>query len=184
MPITGTLQVTTPTDRELVMTRAFAAPRRQVWEAMTRPERLLSWLSGPPGWSMTACENDLKVGAVFRWGWRSPDGREMVMRGVNREVVPLERIVRTESFAFDCEAKAGEQLATLVLTDHDGGGGGCRRSDRAEKTAFSLTLLYPSKQVRDAILGSGMAQRMAAAYARLDALFAALAAGGSITDAA
>jgi uncharacterized protein YndB with AHSA1/START domain len=77
----GTLQVTTPTDREIVMTRVFDAPRHLVWEAFTRPELLKRWF-GPRGWSMTVCEVDLKVGGGFRFVLRSPEGKEMGMRGV------------------------------------------------------------------------------------------------------
>jgi uncharacterized protein YndB with AHSA1/START domain len=116
----NTLKVTTPTDREIVMTRVFDAPRKIVFEALSKPELLQRWLLGPPGWSMVVCENDLKVGGVFRHVWRKVDGREMAMRGVYREVVPPERIVRTESFEFGCDSQAGEQVGTLVLTEQGG----------------------------------------------------------------
>src|SRR5260370_42350691 len=111
----GTLTVTPPTGREIVMTRVFDAPRSLVFEAMAQPELLKRWLLGPPGWSMVVCENDLKVGGAFRHVWRRADGTEMAMRGVYREVVPPERIVRTESFDLGCDAQSGEQLATLLL---------------------------------------------------------------------
>src|SRR6266850_5118132 len=97
MQNSGTLKVTTPTDRQIVMTRVFDAPRSLVFDAMAKPELIQRWLYGPPGWSMVLCEDDLKVGGAFRWAWRGPDGAEMAMRGVYREVVPPERIVRTES---------------------------------------------------------------------------------------
>src|SRR5882672_7895504 len=93
-----TLKVTTPGDREIVMTRVFDAPRHLVFEAMSRPDLLQKWLLGPPGWTMTVCQNDLKVGGAFRHVWRDTGGVEMAMRGVYREVVPPERVVRTESF--------------------------------------------------------------------------------------
>ena len=87
-----TFQVQPRGDREIVISRDFAAPRRLVWEAMTKPEFLRRWLFGPPGWEMTVCEDDLRVGGAFRWAWRGANGEEMSMRGVNREIVPLERI--------------------------------------------------------------------------------------------
>jgi uncharacterized protein YndB with AHSA1/START domain len=87
----ATLKVTTPTDREIVITRVFDAPRTLVWEAMSKPELLKRWLFGPPGWSMVVCEDDPRVGGAFRCAWRGPDGTEMAMRGVYREVVPPER---------------------------------------------------------------------------------------------
>ena len=87
MPITRTLTVTTPTDREIVMTRVFAAPRRLVWDAMTKPEVLKRWLFGPPDWSMTVCENELEVDAAFRWEWRGPDGLRLGGRQTPRHAV-------------------------------------------------------------------------------------------------
>jgi uncharacterized protein YndB with AHSA1/START domain len=168
MANTEALKVTTPTDREIVLTRVFDAPRSLVFDAMAKPELLMRWLSGPPGWSMVACENDLKVGGTFRHVWRRSDGSEMAMRGVYREVVPPERIVRTESFEFGCDSQAGEQLGTLVLTEQAG------------KTTLTLTLLYPSKEARDATIASGMEHGVAASYDRLaDLLASAPARGGS-----
>jgi uncharacterized protein YndB with AHSA1/START domain len=175
----ATLRVTTPTDREILVTRVFDAPRALVWDAMTRPELLKRWLSGPPGWSMVVCENDLKAGGAFRCDWRGPDEADMRMRGVYREIVTLERIVRTEIFEWGCEAQACEQLGTLVLTEEDGDGGkGGRR------TVMSITLLFPSKEARDASLASGMEQGMEAGYQRLDGILASAVGGRDKTSAA
>lgn len=113
----GTLKLTTPTDREIVITRVFDAPRNQVFDAMNEPELLKRWLLGPPGWSMVVCEIDLKVGGAFRHVWRRSDGTEMGMGGVYREIVPPERIVRTEKF----DGFPGESLATVVLAEQGGG---------------------------------------------------------------
>jgi uncharacterized protein YndB with AHSA1/START domain len=103
------LEVTTPTDREIVVTRVVDAPRALVFDAMSKAEMLIRWLSGPPGWSMVDCESDLKVGGTFRHVWRGPDGAEMAMRGAYREIVPPERIVRTESFEFGCLSNDNDQ---------------------------------------------------------------------------
>lgn len=170
MTCAGTLKVTTPTDTEIVITRLFDAPRALVWDAMTNPDRLMRWCSGPPGWSMVACDNDLRVGGGFRCVWRGPGNTEMMMRGIYREVVPPERIVRTESFESGCNAQsagAGEQVGTLVLTEHGGGGDG-------GTTTLMLTLLYASKQARDAAVASGMERNVAAGYDRLEAVLAAM----------
>jgi uncharacterized protein YndB with AHSA1/START domain len=158
MTSAGTLKVTTPTDREIVMTRVFDAPRSLVFDAMSKPELLRKWLLGPPGWSMVVCEVDQRVGGVFRHVWRKDDGTEMAMRGVYREVVPPERIVRTESIEFGCEPQAGEQLAAVVLAEQGG------------KTLLTLTVLYPSREARDATLASGMERGVAASYDRLEQL--------------
>lgn len=154
------LKVTTPTDREIVITRDFDAPRAKVWDAMTRPALLKRWLFGPPGWEMTVCEEDQRVGGAFLWAWRGPNGEAMAMRGVYREITPPERIVRTETFEFGCASQAGEQLGTLVLTERGG------------KTTLTLTVLYPSKEARDGAVASGMDQGMAAGYDRLDQVLA------------
>lgn len=74
---TGNLKVTTPTDREIAMTRVFAAPRRLVFDALTKPELVKQWLLGPPGWTMPVCEIDLRVGGAYRFVWRGPNGTEM-----------------------------------------------------------------------------------------------------------
>jgi uncharacterized protein YndB with AHSA1/START domain len=157
---TGTLKVSTPTDREIVLTRDFDAPRRLVFEAMSKSELLQRWLLGPPGWSMVECENDMTVGGAFRHVWRRDDGTEMSMHGVYREVVPPERIVRTESFTFGCDAQSGEQVGTLVLTEKGG------------RTTLTLTVLYPSKEARDATIASGMEHGVTASYNSLAELLA------------
>lgn len=162
---TGTLQVTTPTDREIAMTRVFDAPRHLVFEAMNKPEFLQRWLLGPPGWTMVFCENDLKVGGFFRHVWRNLDGNEMAMHGVYREVVAPERIVRTESFEIGCDTQMGEQVGTLILTE------------QGDKTLLTLTVLYPSKEARDATIASGMERGVAASYDRLAELLASSTVG-------
>jgi uncharacterized protein YndB with AHSA1/START domain len=155
MKNTGTLKVTTPTDREIVMTRVFDAPRRLVFDAFTKPELLKRWF-GPRGWSLVVCEVDLKVGGTFRFVLRGPDGREMGMRGVYREIVPPERSVHTESF----DDYPGESQVTTVLAEQGG------------KTTLTATVLYPSREVRDAVLQSGMEHGAAESYDKLAELLA------------
>jgi uncharacterized protein YndB with AHSA1/START domain len=156
MLMKNTLKVATAGDREIVITREFNAPRTLVWDTMSKPELLRRWLFGPPGWALTVCEDEQRVGGTFRWEWSGPDGAAMTMSGVYREISPPERCVRTETFETGCFPQMGEQLATLVLTE------------RGEKTALTLTVLYPSKEARDGALASGMEKGMAAGYDRLD----------------
>jgi len=159
----NTMTLTTPSDRAIVVTRVFDAPRALVWDAMTKPEHIKRWLFGPPGWTMTECEEDLRVGGSFRWAWRSDDGQEMALSGTYREIVPHERIVRTEAFEFGCEAQMDGYLGTMVLSERDG------------KTVMTLTLLYNSKEARDGAIASGMEHGMNASYTRLNELVAASA---------
>jgi uncharacterized protein YndB with AHSA1/START domain len=158
MKNTGTLKVTTPTEREIVMTRDFDAPRSLVFDALTKPELFKHWLLGPPGWSLPVCEIDLKVGGAQRFVWRGPDGTDMGMRGTYREIVPPERIVHTE--LFDEDWTGGETLVTNVLTEQGG------------KTTLTMTVLYQSREARDGALSTGMEQGVAASYDRLAELLA------------
>ena len=150
------LKVTTSGDREIVVTRDFDAPRALVWDTMSKPELLRRWMFGPPGWVLTTCEEDQRVGGAFRWEWSGPEGAGMTMSGVYREVVPPERCVRTETFESGCIPQMGEQLATLVLTEN------------GAKTTLTLTVLYPSKEARDGALSGGMDKGLAAGYERLE----------------
>lgn len=150
----NTLQITTPSDREIVMIRAFDAPRHLVFDCFTRPELLKRWMTGPDGWTFVVCEIDLKVGGKFRYVWRQVDGTEMGMGGEFREIVVPERIVNTEQ--FDQDWTGGETLGTLVLTEQNG------------KTITMSTVLYSSQAARDGALKSGMEDGVAAGYDRLD----------------
>jgi uncharacterized protein YndB with AHSA1/START domain len=165
MKNTGTLQVTTPSDREIVLTRVFDAPRRMVFDAFSKPELLKRWF-GPRGWSLVVCDVDLRVGGSFRFVMRGPDGKDMGMRGVYREIVAPERSVHMESF----DDFPGESQVTAVLVEKDG------------KTTLTATILYASKEIRDAVVKSGMEHGAAESYDKLAELLAsreAAAAGGS-----
>jgi uncharacterized protein YndB with AHSA1/START domain len=92
-------KVSTPSDREIRVTRDFDARRRLVFDAFTKPEHVRRWLLGPPGWTMPLCEIDLRVGGAYRYVWRSEqDGSQMALGGVFREITPVERLVATEKF--------------------------------------------------------------------------------------
>ena len=156
------LKVTTPSDREIAMSRTFDAPRRLVWDAYTKPELVKRWLLGPPGWSMPVCRIDLRVGGSYRYEWRrDTDGATMAMGGVYREIVAPERIVSTEQ--FDDPWYEGEAVGTLVLTE------------RAGQTTVTTTVRYASKATRDAVLKSGMTSGVEQSYDRLAEMLAATA---------
>jgi uncharacterized protein YndB with AHSA1/START domain len=161
MKNTGTLQVTTPTDREVVLTRVFDAPRSLVFDALTKPELFKRWF-GPRGWSLAICEIDLKVGGAWRSVLRGPGGKEMGMRGVYQEIVPPERFVSTESF----DDYPGESLNTLVLVAQGG------------KTTLTVTVQYASQEIRDAVIKSGMEHGAAECYDKLAEMLASLGARG------
>lgn len=164
MTMTGTLKVTTPSDREIAMTRVLDAPRHLVFEAYTRPELLKQWLGVHNGWTLAVCEIDLRVGGRYRYVWRGPDGAEMGMGGVYREVVPPERIVTTEK--FDQAWYPGEAVGTVVLVEQGG------------RTTLTLTVRYDSREARDAVLKSPMEQGVAAGFDKLAEVLATLAREG------
>ena len=145
------LKVTTPTEREITVTRIFDAPRRLVWEAYTNPAHVPKWMLGPEGWTMPVCEIDLRPGGAWHFVWRNSDGAEMAMQGVYQEVVPPERLVCTESWGGDWP----ETLNTLVLSEENG------------KTTITQRVRYPSKEARDAAIKTGMQEGMSASYERL-----------------
>lgn len=94
----GATTFTTPSDREIAITRVFDAPRRLVFEAYTNPEHLPHWMLGPSGWTMPVCEIDLRPGGAYRFVWRRSDSTEMEISGVYQEIAPPERLVTTESW--------------------------------------------------------------------------------------
>jgi len=161
---TGDLKVTAPTDREIAMTRVFNAPRRMVFDALTKPELVKQWLLGPPGWTMPVCKIDLRVGGAYRYVWRHADGREMGMGGVYREIVPQERLLCTE--LFDEAWYPGESLITTTLVEQSG------------RTTLTSTILYISREARDGVLKSGMERGVAASYDRLEQILASPGAAG------
>jgi uncharacterized protein YndB with AHSA1/START domain len=157
MKNTGTLEVTMPTDRTIQMTRVFDAPRQLVWDAFSKPELLKRWF-GPRGWSLVACEVDHRVGGGFRFVLRGPDGKDMGMRGVYRELAPPDRSVHVESF----DDYPGESTVTAVFTEKSG------------KTTMTATVEYPSREVRDIVISTGMEHGAAESYDKLAELLPSL----------
>ncbi len=171
-PLAG-LQVTTPSDLEIVMTRSFNAPRRLLWDAITKPDLVRRWMFTPPGWTWARCEMDVRVGGRFHWAWNAPDGTlALTITGVHREVTPPSKIVHTEHMemgpgAGPCGPEGGdaapwELLATIELTE------------KAGVTHLKMTLLFPTREGRDGALASGMETGVSAGYDMLDGLLGEL----------
>jgi uncharacterized protein YndB with AHSA1/START domain len=155
---TGVTTYATPTDREVVITRVVDAPRRIVFDAWTTPQHVRQWLLGPEGWTMPVCEIDLRPGGTWRYVWRKADGSEMAMGGSYREVVPPERLVSTERWGPEWP----ETINTVVFTES------------GRQTTITLTVLYPSKDARDAALKTGMKEGADQSFGRLDQLLRTL----------
>jgi len=149
----GTATVTLPADDQIVITREFDAPRHLIYEAWTTPELVRQFWHANRG-EMTAAEIDLRVGGRWRYAMVTPEGFEVAFHGEYRELVPNERIVSTE--AYEGAPEAGETVNTLTLSEADG------------RTTLTVLVQCPSREVRDAIIESGMEAGMQDAYDLLE----------------
>ena len=150
-----TFKVSTPSDREIVLTRLFDAPRRLVFDAMTKPEHVKRWWGIlDDRYSLTVCDIDLRPGGAWRWVGRGPQG-EFAFHGVYREIAAPDRLVFTEIYDPFPDV---ESVVTQVLTEEGG------------KTRLTVTALYPSLEVRDSVLKTGMARGAGISYDRLEDL--------------
>ena len=152
------LKVTTPSDREIVMTRTFDAPRELVFKAFTDPELIAKWW-GLRGTTTIVETMDVRPGGAWRYISRGPNGEEYAFRGEYREVVAPEKIVQT----FEFEPMPGHIVVdTAIFEERDG------------KTYFTNTSVFDTKEERDGMLNSGMEGGAAESYDRLDELLATL----------
>jgi uncharacterized protein YndB with AHSA1/START domain len=148
-----TFTVSTPSDRQIRMTRLFDAPRHLVFEAMTRPEHIRRWWGRlGEGYSVPVCEVDLRPGGTWRFVNRHPNG-EAAFHGVYREIAPPDHLVFTEIFEDFPDA---ESVVDTLFTEENG------------KTRMTATVTYPSVDVRDMVLKSGMDRGAAISYDRLE----------------
>jgi uncharacterized protein YndB with AHSA1/START domain len=155
------LQISTPDDTTIVLTRAFNAPRRLVWQAMFTPDKMRRWMLPPPGWTMTVCECEARVGGALKVAWKSEEANPaMTLHGEFTEVVAHERAVHTENMVLG----SGETIGRLVETHEFAEEGGV--------TTMRITQKYGSKEDRDGAIASGFDEGMEACYKQLEALLA------------
>jgi uncharacterized protein YndB with AHSA1/START domain len=139
----GTATVTLPTDEQILITREFDAPKHLVYRAWTTPELVKRWWSGHQG-KMTIAEIDLRVGGRWRYVMVANGGREVAFHGEYREIVPNERIVNTEVYELPGAPEDEGVLNIVTFTEVDG------------RTTLTQLVQAASKEVRDAIMNSGM----------------------------
>lgn len=156
------LQITTPTDTTIVLTRAFKAPRHLVWEAFTAPDKMKRWMLPPPGMTLSVCEVEPRVGGTLKLAWKTAEADPvMTLHGEWTEFSPHTRMVHTETM----KTATGETVFSLVeaheLTEQEGG------------TLVRITQTYNTKEDRDGALASGMDEGMEACYRQLDTIVAA-----------
>jgi uncharacterized protein YndB with AHSA1/START domain len=153
-------QVTTPSEREIRMTRLFDASRERVFEAMTRPEHVKKWWGQlGEGYSVPVCEIDLRPGGAWRFVNRHPHG-EATFYGEYREIVRPSKLVYTEIFA---DYPDNVSLITALF------------AEEGKKTRHTATCAYPSREVRDIVMSTGMEKGAAMSYDQLEALLRELA---------
>ena len=155
----GTATVTLPTDEQILITREFDAPKHLVFKAYTTPELVRRWWHANRG-EVTVAEIDLRVGGRWRYVAVTPDGFEVAFHGEYREIVADERIVSTE--VYEGVAEAGATVNTTTFAEIDG------------RTTLTTLVQAPSKDVRDAIIESGMEAGMQDALDLLEEVAASL----------
>lgn len=157
-----TFKTTLPSNEEIRMTRLFDAPRRLVFEAMTRPEHVRRWWGIlDERYSVPVCEIDFRVGGAWRFVGRGPRG-DATFYGVYREIAAPERVVFTEIYAPFPDA---ESVVTSTL------------AEEGDQTRLIVTVRYPSLEVRDMVIGTGMEKGAAISYDRLEEVARELARG-------
>ncbi len=150
------LKVILPSDREVLVTRSFNAPRRLVWEAVSKPEHVRQWW-GLRSMPMTVCEIDHRVGGKWRFVVRAPDGSEHAWSGVYNEIHAPERVVNTEVYE---NIPGAESLVTATFDERDG------------RTYLTTRMLHKSKENRDGYIHAGAEGGMRETFTRLDELLA------------
>ena len=138
-----TAVVTLPTDRQILITRDFNAPKHLVYKAYTTPELIKRWWSGDRG-KVTVAEIDPRVGGKWRNALTADGGFEVAFHGEIREIVPNERLVWTEIYEGVPDGEASAAIVTHTFTEKDG------------RTTLTMLMELPNKEVRDMIIQTGM----------------------------
>lgn len=137
----GTAVVTLPSDTQILTTREFNAPRHLVFRAWTTPDLIKRWWAGDRGVA-TSAEVDLRVGGRWRYVMNTNEGFEVAFHGEYSEIVPDERIVSTDT--FEGMPGSGAAVTTVWFTEENG------------RTTLAILTEYPSREIRDLVLASGM----------------------------
>jgi uncharacterized protein YndB with AHSA1/START domain len=141
-------------DTQVRISRVVRGSVEAVWRAHHEPQLMQRWLLGPDGWTMPVCEVATKVGERYRYEWEAADGSQRFgFVGELLESMPPYRAVTSEAM-IGMEGPGTRNELTLVAVP-----GG---------TLLALVITYPSREVRDMVLGSGMTGGMETSYARLE----------------
>ena len=143
MTHSGKAVVTTPTDTQILITRAFDAPKHLVYRAWTTPELVKRWWAGQRG-VVTHAEIDLKVGGRWRYVMIAHGEFEVAFHGQYREIVPNERIVTTEVYEGAPDPDDSGALNTITFAETEG------------RTTLAILVDTKDRATRDLIINSGM----------------------------
>jgi uncharacterized protein YndB with AHSA1/START domain len=149
-----------PTERALVITRLFDAPRELVWKAWTEPKYMAAWF-GPTVMTNPVCKMDVRPGGAWRFVMRAPDGIEYPLKGVYREVVKPDRLVMT----MDC-SEHPDEWHDLIDPNRDKRSGRpaldllCTVTfeEQGAKTKLTIHTLFAMPALRDVMVRMGMEQ--------------------------
>ena len=147
MAQTSTMNVTFPSDEEILITRTVNAPRHLVYKAWTTPELVRKWWPGKRG-EMTVADMDFRVGGAWRYVMVAHGEFEVAFHGTYREIMPNERIVHTEIMEMPDAGPGSEDGAVVNSVTFEEADGGA--------TLVSIRTDVGSKEVRDTIAQSGM----------------------------
>ena len=150
------LTLKTQGDRQVVVTRRFAAPPEAVYRAHIEPELIKKWMLGPEGWTMPVCINEAKPGGKIRYEWSNGKGGGFHLTGEFLKLEPPHRIVHVERMHMP-DVTPDNHVETIF--EKEGGG-----------TLMTMLMTLPDAGTRAAMLKTGMEHGMEASYARLDEL--------------
>jgi uncharacterized protein YndB with AHSA1/START domain len=126
--------------REIVITRVFNAPRELVFQAWTDPKHIVQWW-GPKGFTTQVVEQDLCPGGKWRYVMIGPDGTEYPAKGIFREIIPFERIVTSDEFDEGFEKVMNVDLPKgIVMT--------AVFEDLGSNTKLTLRIMHESAEER------------------------------------
>jgi uncharacterized protein YndB with AHSA1/START domain len=151
-------------DRQVLITRSFAASPEAVYRAHTEPRLIKQWLHGPDGWTMTECIVEQRAGGKIRYAWAHSDGRSFYLTGEFEKLEPFTRIVHVERMHLP-DPTPDNHVETSFAQDGAG-------------TLMTMRMTLPDAATRAMMLATGMEHGMEASYARLDGMAAAGAVAG------
>jgi uncharacterized protein YndB with AHSA1/START domain len=152
------LTLKTEGDKQVVVTRRFAAPPEAVYRAHMEPALVQKWMLGPDGWTMPVCINEAKPGGKIRYEWSDGKGKGFYLTGEFLKLEPPHRIVHVERMHLP-DVTPDNHIVTTFEKDGTG-------------TLMTMRMTLPDAATREAMLKTGMEHGMEAGYLRLEIILA------------